>query len=84
MIVCDTCWVPEEKLQKLMHPNIEVVKGELERLADETNGIYLDVQAIHGDALMDALADGVHPNADGHALIAQSVIEALGLGEDEA
>ncbi len=79
VIVVDSCWVPKEKLQRLMHPNIEVVKGELKRLADETNGIHLDLQDIHGDALIDTLDDGVHPNAEGHALIAQSVMEAMGL-----
>jgi len=81
VLVVDTCWMPETKLKQLMHPDVKVVKGELKRLAEETNGVYLDPQEIHGDALMDTLDDGVHPNADGHALIAASVIEALGLGE---
>ncbi len=84
VIVSDTCWVPADKLQRLMKPNIEVVKGELKRLAEETNGIYLDQQDIHGDAIIDTLGDGVHPNAEGHAMIAQAVIEALGLQEDDA
>ena len=84
VIVCDTVWDDSatQKLFKLYHPKVPFVKEELKRLADETNGIYIDLQEEHGDALLATRGDGVHPNADGHAMIAQSVLKAMGLAEE--
>ncbi|MBQ3094036.1 MAG: SGNH/GDSL hydrolase family protein [Clostridia bacterium] len=84
VIVCDTVWDDSatQPLFKLYHPKVPFVKEELKRFADETNGIYIDLQAENGDALLATRGDGVHPNADGHAMIAASVLKALGLAED--
>lgn len=60
------------------------LKDELKRLARETNGIYIDQQKeIGSDKILAELnssgADGVHPPKAGHAMMAENVIEALGL-----
>lgn len=83
LIVSDCVWdksATKKNFAKL-YPRVAQVKEQLKRLAEETGGVYLDQQAIHGDALIDSCEDGVHPNADGHAMIAQSIVEALGLEE---
>lgn len=56
-------------------------RRELRRLADETDGVYLDQTAIHGEAILKEVhsGDGVHPTDAGHALIAKAVLQALGL-----
>lgn len=79
VIVCDTVWSDKRKMKK-----INQVKEQLKRLADETGGVYLDQEAIHGKAIIKTCEDGVHPNAEGHKMIAQTVIEALGLEEPKA
>jgi len=60
------------------------LKDQLKRLARETNGIYIDQQNVIGSdkilaELNSAGADGVHPPKAGHAMMAENVIEALGL-----
>ena len=60
------------------------LKDELKRLARETNGIYIDQQnEIGSDKILAELnssgADGVHPPKAGHAMMAENIIEALGL-----
>ena len=54
---------------------------ELKRLAKETNGIYIDQEARWGNELMTYVNanDGVHPLNGGHALMAQAILEAMGL-----
>ncbi len=54
---------------------------ELKRLANETNGIYIDQEARWGSELMTYVNanDGVHPLNGGHALMAQTILEAMGL-----
>lgn len=54
---------------------------ELKRLANETNGIYIDQEARWGNELMTYVNanDGVHPLNGGHALMAQTILEAMGL-----
>lgn len=86
VIVNDVVWDTSGGDRKwlAMHPKIQKVKDQLKRLAEETNGIYLDQQAICGDAILDTLGDGVHPNAEGHAMLAQSILQAMGLQEDTA
>ena len=42
----------------------------------------MEQQAIHGDALLETCADGVHPGIEGHAMIAQALLEAMGLTEE--
>ncbi len=56
-------------------------KSELRRFADETDGIYVDQEARWGQDLIDAVDanDGVHPLDEGHAMMAQALIDALGL-----
>ncbi len=70
-----------------------IVKSELKRFARETGGIYVDQQAIWGDAIIDAInnkqeigagssmteGDTIHPNHAGHKMMAQALVEALGL-----
>ncbi len=52
----------------------------LRRLAEETDGIYIDHEATLGtDVIIPLLPDTVHPNNEGHKLIAQNVVAALGL-----
>ncbi|MBQ4617758.1 MAG: SGNH/GDSL hydrolase family protein [Clostridia bacterium] len=54
----------------------------LKRLAKETGGVYVDHEAILGsDVIIPLLPDTVHPNAEGHKLIGQNVIAALGLSD---
>lgn len=83
IIVNDTCWdfSATDKIYYAKYPKVPFIKEELKRLADETGGVYVDQQAIHGDALLDTIADGAHPDADGHAMIAQALLEAMGLAE---
>ena len=70
-----------------------IVKSELARFARETGGILVDQQAIWGDAIIDSINDGqeiganssmttgdnIHPNNAGHKMIAQALVEAMGL-----
>ena len=70
-----------------------IVKSELQRLARETGGIYIDQQALCGQAVIDSLnnkqeigansnmtaGDNVHPNNAGHKMMAKNVVAALGL-----
>lgn len=86
IIVNDTCWDFSEtdRIYLARYPKVPVVKAELKRLAEETGGVYVDQQAIHGQALLDTIADGAHPDAEGHAMIAQALMEAMGLDATEA
>ncbi len=92
LIVNDYCWdnpqfytdrnYSQESINLINETRL-YVKSELRRLADETNGIYIDQPALLGQAINDDLnsekADGIHPTSAGHAMIAANVIEALGL-----
>ena len=54
----------------------------LKRLAKETGGVYVDHEAILGtDTIIPKLPDTVHPNNEGHKLIGQNVVAALGLSD---
>ncbi|MBR5134921.1 MAG: hypothetical protein IKV35_04925 [Clostridia bacterium] len=79
VIVNDTVWSDPRKVDR-----IATVKGYLKRLADETGGIYLDQEAINGQALIATCEDGVHPNAEGHKMIAATILKALGLEDATA
>ena len=85
VIVTDFVWDKSggDKLAQLRTPRVAKVKAQLKRLAEETNGVYVEQQAIYGDEILNNLADGVHPNADGHAMIAEAILEAMGLTEGE-
>ena len=85
VIVSDTVWDKSDgdKLFKARYPRVAKVKAQLKRLAEETNGVYVEHQAIYGDAILETLGDGVHPNADGHAMLAKAILEAMGLAEGD-
>ncbi len=86
VIVTDHVWSNPDKIAV---PAVQAtVKSELRRLAKETGGIYIDQQALNPE-LIDTLngsaingnkpGDGIHPNDEGHRIIAQNIIEAMGL-----
>lgn len=92
LIVNDYCWDNPQFLMDSGHDEatratIEqtrlYVKSELARLARETGGIYIDQTALLGEAINEdlnsAAADGIHPTNDGHRLIAEQVVAAMGL-----
>ncbi len=81
VIVSDFVWDKSngDKLAALRAPRVPKVKEQLKRLAEETGGIYVEHQAIYGDAILETCEDGVHPNAAGHAMIAEAIIDALEL-----
>ena len=81
IIVNDCVWDKSggDKLIQVRFPRVKKVKDQLKRLAEETNGVYVEQQAIHGQALLDSCEDGVHPNAEGHAMMAQALLDAMGL-----
>ncbi len=56
-------------------------REELKRFAAETNGIYINQEARWGNELLTHVNanDGVHPVNAGHALMAQTILEAMGL-----
>lgn len=84
VIVSDTCWYLPRFTEPVMDENvIASVMGQLRRLARETDGIYIDYQAICGKALEDTISDGAHPNAEGHRLIARALLDAVGLSREE-
>ena len=85
VIVSDCVWDKSggDKLAQLRTPRVKKVKDQLKRLATETNGVYVEHQAIYGDAILETLGDGVHPNADGHAMMAKAILEAMGLAEGD-
>lgn len=72
-----------------------IVKAELKRFAEETNGIYIDQEALWGDALYASVndkneigsgssmteGDKIHPNHAGHKMMAEAVVAALGLSD---
>ncbi len=82
VIVNDCVWSEDDKMFHVRHPRVKQVKEELKRLAEETDGVYVDQQAVNGDALIATCADGVHPDADGHAMMAAALLEAMGLEGD--
>ncbi|MBQ9414414.1 MAG: hypothetical protein IJU16_04735 [Clostridia bacterium] len=80
LIVNDMCWyIPSVTSISMNKDLIDFYKGELKRLARETGGVYLDQQAIHGDAVLQYIYDGAHPNPDGHWVIADTILQAMGL-----
>lgn len=83
LIVNDTVWSEDDKMFAVKHPRVAQVKDELKRLAEETGGVYVDQQAINGDVLIATCGDGVHPNADGHAMIAAALLAAMNLEASE-
>lgn len=56
-------------------------RAELKRFAAETNGIYINQEERWGEEIMAYVTanDGVHPLNGGHALMAQAILEAMGL-----
>ena len=85
VIVSDCVWDQSngDKLFKARYPRVAKVKAQLKRLAEETGGVYIDQQATSDDAILETLGDGVHPNADGHAMMAKAILEAMGLAEGD-
>ena len=85
IIVSDTCWdfTSTDKIYLARYPHVKTVKAQLKRLAEETGGVYVDQQAENGQALLDTIADGAHPNAEGHAMMAATLLKAMGLAEAE-
>ncbi len=83
IIVNDLCWDFSTRDNRYLfrYPRLPKFKEQLKRLAEETGGIYVDQQAIHGDAILDTIADGAHPNAEGHMMIADAMLEAMRLTE---
>lgn len=80
LIVNDMCWyIPSFTAISMDYDNIQWYKSELKRLAEKTNGIYLDQQAINGDAVIGTITDGAHPNATGHRMIAETILKAMGV-----
>ncbi|MGN0172626.1 MAG: GDSL-type esterase/lipase family protein [Acutalibacteraceae bacterium] len=80
LIVNDMCWyIPSVTSITMDYDSIQWYKSELKRLAEETNSIYLNQQAIHGDAVISTIEDGAHPNATGHRLIAETILKAMGV-----
>ncbi len=80
LIVNDMCWyIPSCTSISMDYDTIQWYKSQLKRLADETKGIYLDQQAINGDAIIGTITDGAHPNAAGHRVIAETILRAMGL-----
>lgn len=66
------------------YPHVQTVQEQIDRLVEQTGAVYVDPQAIYGQKLFDTIADGAHPNAEGHRMIAQAVIDAVGItGESE-
>ncbi len=84
VIVNDYCWDKsgEDKLFYARYPRFDFVKSEYKRLVEETGGVYVDQQAVNGDKILDTLVDGVHPDAEGHAMMGKAILEAMGLSED--
>ena len=87
LIVNDYIWDnPKTTTNQLQKAMKEHCRAELQRLAEETGGVYINQSEIHGDAIIEALNDndGVHPTDAGHQLMADAIIEAMGLNEGEA
>ena len=59
------------------------------RLADEFADAYIPLDQLFEEAVKTQpeplyySADGVHPNADGHAMMAKAILEAMGLAEGD-
>ncbi|WP_442108163.1 hypothetical protein [Pseudomonas sp. NUPR-001] len=81
VVVPDFCWTAPENSR---------ARAELQRLAKETGGIYINLPKMifSGDVpisttyLIDVLkmwTDGSHPNKDGHKWIAETIARAMGL-----
>ncbi len=80
VVVNDMCWyIPSCTSISMDYDTIQWYKSQLKRLADETNGIYLDQQAINGNAIIDTISDGAHPKAAGHKVIADTILAAMGI-----
>ncbi len=74
--VYSASWIPAQATANA------TVKRELRRFAKETGGVYIDQQALLGDAIINDLntaGDGVHPSTYGHKLMAGNVIDAMGI-----
>ncbi len=91
MIVNDYCWdnptYLENQYNSTTRPKVEealrTVKSELQRLARETGGLYIDQPALLGEAINNDLnsdaSDGLHPSDVGHKMMAEQLIAAMGL-----
>jgi len=55
--------------------------AELKRLAAETKGVYINQEEYNGQAIITQANnnDGVHPTNEGHRMMAQPILEAMGL-----
>lgn len=65
---------------------LEVYVNRARQVADEQNvelidvwQMYVDYNAVDGQAYDDLLLDGVHPNAEGHRMVADAVYDLLEL-----
>ncbi|MBQ9414415.1 MAG: SGNH/GDSL hydrolase family protein [Clostridia bacterium] len=81
VIVNDLCWDFDEGDDKYhdRYQFLTDIRDELRRLAEETNGLYVSAQEIYGQELLDTIADGAHPSAEGHRMIAQALLDAVGV-----
>ncbi len=97
LIVNDYCWdnpayiekyYADQSTRDLVEQTRLYVKSELQRLARETGGVYIDQPALLGQAINDDLnsegADGIHPTSAGHRMMAKQVVAAMGLEWTEA
>ncbi len=98
VIVNDYAWANPVVYNEWINSQLSahaIVKSELRRFAEETNGVYIDQQAIWGDPIIASLndrneigatssmttGDNVHPNHAGHKMMAKAVVAALGLSD---
>ncbi len=87
LIVNNYIWDnPETRVNPLQEEMLTHCHAELKRLAEETNGILVDQNAVWGDKIITEVnnGDGVHPTDAGHEMMAQAILEAIGLAEGEA
>ncbi len=75
--VVDETWLPE----------IDAHRAAAKRVADDAGAIWVPFQEAFDDAIADDMPpaywarDGVHPTAEGHALMARTWLDATGLGK---
>ncbi len=59
-------------------------KLELQRLAEECSGTYIDYVGEIGQEMLDAMGDWAHPSVEGHRLIAELLLSKIELPEEGA
>ncbi len=87
VIVNDYIWDnPQTMRNPLQESMYTHCHAELARLAEETGGVYVNPQEVYGDEMIEEVnnGDGVHPTDAGHAMMAQAILDAIGLGEGDA